>query len=191
MAASNKTNMIRGRIILWANVKEHATLSAGASVDHGVEVGATKDHVNRAADRGCCVSSCSESSFDLAAAEEVMRNVMQGLADLVKPRLTEEFLSVDLEVLRQHLHELFECGLGEVLSIWSEEKISDNSHLIGSKRAIPLLVLAWRCLHGLDHPAQSGDVVLGVASGSHGGHDHVDLPEVVAFWNHLISSPNV
>ena len=44
-----------------ANVKEHATLSAGASVDHGVEVETTKDHVNRAADRGCCVSSCSVS----------------------------------------------------------------------------------------------------------------------------------
>jgi len=43
------------------NVKEHAPLSAGASVDHGVEVGITADHVNRAADRGCCVSSCSPS----------------------------------------------------------------------------------------------------------------------------------
>ena len=41
------------------NVKEHATLSAGASVDHRVGVEATEDHVNRAADRGCCVSSCS------------------------------------------------------------------------------------------------------------------------------------
>jgi len=40
------------------NVKEHATLSAGASVDHGVKVETTKDHVNRAADRGCCVSTC-------------------------------------------------------------------------------------------------------------------------------------
>ena len=46
-----------------ANVKEHATLSAGASVDHGVEVEATEDHVNRAADRGCCVSTCCASSF--------------------------------------------------------------------------------------------------------------------------------
>lgn len=45
------------------NVKEHATLSAGASVDHGAEVGITEDHVNRAADRGCCVSTCSISSF--------------------------------------------------------------------------------------------------------------------------------
>jgi len=44
-----------------ANVKEHATLSAGASVDHGVEVEDTEDHVNRAADRGCCVSTCSAS----------------------------------------------------------------------------------------------------------------------------------
>jgi hypothetical protein len=41
------------------NVKEHATLSAGASVDHGVDVEVTEEHVNRAADRGCCVSTCS------------------------------------------------------------------------------------------------------------------------------------
>jgi hypothetical protein len=45
------------------NAKEHAPLSAGASVDHGVEVEATGEHENRAADRGCCVSTCSESSF--------------------------------------------------------------------------------------------------------------------------------
>ena len=38
---------------LLANVKEHATLSAGASVDHGDDVEVTKEHVNRAADRGC------------------------------------------------------------------------------------------------------------------------------------------
>jgi hypothetical protein len=36
-----------------SNVKEHATLSAGASVDHGVDVEVTKGHVNWAADRGC------------------------------------------------------------------------------------------------------------------------------------------
>jgi hypothetical protein len=41
------------------NVKEHATLSARARVDHGVGVKTTEDHVNRAADRGCCVSTCS------------------------------------------------------------------------------------------------------------------------------------
>jgi hypothetical protein len=40
------------------NVKEHATLSAGASVDHGIDVETTEDHVNRAADRVCCVSTC-------------------------------------------------------------------------------------------------------------------------------------
>ena len=45
------------------NVKEHAPLSAGASVDHEVVVGITDEHVNRAADRGCCVSTCSASSF--------------------------------------------------------------------------------------------------------------------------------
>ena len=38
---------------LLENVKEHATLSAGASVDHGVEVECRKGHENRAADRGC------------------------------------------------------------------------------------------------------------------------------------------
>ena len=48
-------------LISLQNVKEHATLSAGASVDHGVDVETTKEHVNRAADRGCCVSSCSPS----------------------------------------------------------------------------------------------------------------------------------
>jgi hypothetical protein len=35
------------------NVKEHATLSARASVDDGVEVECRKGHENRAADRGC------------------------------------------------------------------------------------------------------------------------------------------
>ena len=42
-----------GHINSLPNVKEHAPLSAGASVDHGVEVETTRDHVNRAADRGC------------------------------------------------------------------------------------------------------------------------------------------
>ena len=46
-----------------ANVKEHATLSARASVDHGVDVETMGEHVNRAADRGCCVSTCCASSF--------------------------------------------------------------------------------------------------------------------------------
>jgi hypothetical protein len=40
-------------LISLANVKEHATLSAGARVDHGVDVEATKEDVNWAADRGC------------------------------------------------------------------------------------------------------------------------------------------
>jgi len=46
-----------------ANVKEHAPLSARASVDHGVDVETTDEHVNRAADRGCSVSSCSLLQF--------------------------------------------------------------------------------------------------------------------------------
>ena len=57
-----QTNAAPGSSILH-NVKEHATLSAGASVDHGVGIEATEDHVNRAADRGCCVSPCCASSI--------------------------------------------------------------------------------------------------------------------------------
>jgi hypothetical protein len=49
------------RFIFLDNVKEHATLSAGASVDHGVDVETTLEHENRAADRGCCVSTCCAS----------------------------------------------------------------------------------------------------------------------------------
>jgi hypothetical protein len=49
--------------ISLSNVKEHAPLSARASVDHGVEGETTGDHVNRAADRGCCVSPCCASLF--------------------------------------------------------------------------------------------------------------------------------
>ena len=49
-------------MVFLQNVKEHAPLSAGASVDHGVEVEITEEHVNKAADRGCCVSACSASS---------------------------------------------------------------------------------------------------------------------------------
>jgi len=45
------------------NVKEHAPLSARASVDHGVKVETTQEHLNRAADRGCCVSTCSAILF--------------------------------------------------------------------------------------------------------------------------------
>ena len=51
--------------LFLANVKEHAPLSAGASVDHGVEVETTQEHVNRAADRGCCVSTCCASSLNV------------------------------------------------------------------------------------------------------------------------------
>ena len=48
--------------ISLANVKEHATLSAGARVNHRVEVETREEHVNSAADRGCCVSTCSASA---------------------------------------------------------------------------------------------------------------------------------
>lgn len=47
------------RACLSNNVSEHAPLSAGASVDHGVEVETTQEHEDRGADRGCCDSACS------------------------------------------------------------------------------------------------------------------------------------
>ena len=62
----HRTNFLRvyfiGHRICCPNVKEHATLSARATVDHGVEVENTKRHLNSAADRGCCVSPCSAAS---------------------------------------------------------------------------------------------------------------------------------
>jgi hypothetical protein len=45
-----------------ANVKEHATLSAGARADHGVDVEVRKRHENRAADR-VCVSRLVRRAF--------------------------------------------------------------------------------------------------------------------------------
>jgi hypothetical protein len=42
-----------------ANGKEHAPLSARACVEHVVGVESTGEHENRAADRGCFVSTCS------------------------------------------------------------------------------------------------------------------------------------
>jgi hypothetical protein len=54
-----------------SNVKEHAPLSARPCVDHGLEVRTTEDHENRAADRGCCVSTCSASDYHLASSIKV------------------------------------------------------------------------------------------------------------------------
>ena len=57
----------RGLFHFMQNVKEHAPLSARAGFDHGVEFESTEKHVNRAADRGCCVSSCSTSVFAIVS----------------------------------------------------------------------------------------------------------------------------
>ena len=45
------------------SAKEHAPLSAGANVDHGVDFITASEHENRAADRDCCVSTCCAYSF--------------------------------------------------------------------------------------------------------------------------------
>ena len=50
-----------------SNAKEHAPLSAGASVDHEVDVETTGEHVNRAADRGCVSRLVLPSSFSWLA----------------------------------------------------------------------------------------------------------------------------
>lgn len=52
------------------NVKEHATLSAGASVNQGVMGEATEDHKNRAADRGCVSRLVRDSSFPCNAQKD-------------------------------------------------------------------------------------------------------------------------
>jgi hypothetical protein len=56
--ANLRARPILATVLGMANVKEHATLSARASVDHGVEVETTGEHVNRAADRRCSGSAC-------------------------------------------------------------------------------------------------------------------------------------
>ena len=57
------TAISAARHLLRHNVKEHAPSLAGASVETGVEVHATGDVAHKAASDGCCVSSCSDSSF--------------------------------------------------------------------------------------------------------------------------------
>lgn len=47
-----------------ANVKEHATPLAGASVETGVKVHTKGDVADRAASGGCCVSTCCASYVD-------------------------------------------------------------------------------------------------------------------------------
>jgi hypothetical protein len=56
-------------------------MEARASVDYGVDVKTTGDHVNRAADRGCCVSTCCASYFWVVFAfrwDDVIRAVVAG-----------------------------------------------------------------------------------------------------------------
>jgi len=45
--------VVRGTSSFLPNVKEHAPPLARASVDHGVSVKITQEHVNRAASGGC------------------------------------------------------------------------------------------------------------------------------------------
>ena len=59
----NQTSGAAALFQFFCRDKEHAALSAFASVAHGVEVKTTEDHVNRAADKGCCVSSCWALTF--------------------------------------------------------------------------------------------------------------------------------
>ncbi len=62
------SGVLYGFIFLSVDVKEHATLSAGANVDHGVKVETTGAHVNRAADRGCVSRLVRLNSFILRLA---------------------------------------------------------------------------------------------------------------------------
>lgn len=76
------------------NVKEHAPLSARASVEHGDEVESTGEHGNRAADRGCCVSTCSALGFQLCRMDALPEIVMEQPSPiwmLVPPELSAVF----------------------------------------------------------------------------------------------------
>ena len=53
-------------------------MEAGAGVDHGVEVETTGEHENRAADRGCCVSTCSALVVQYAGANR--RSILESRA---------------------------------------------------------------------------------------------------------------
>ena len=64
---ANRNCGFSGWGISWRTSKSTQPYQQGASVDHGVDVETTEEHVNRAADRGCCVSSCSLLIIDTAS----------------------------------------------------------------------------------------------------------------------------
>jgi hypothetical protein len=99
--------------ILEANAKEHATLSAGASVERGVGVEATQEHENRAADRGCVSRLVVPSSFVLRGhADEIGNLSLQFMQDLfLSPRMDKYLRTQEGETLR----EMFPRGLDLVM----------------------------------------------------------------------------
>jgi hypothetical protein len=95
------------------NAKEHATLSAGASVERGVGVEATQEHENRAADRGCVSRLVVPSSFVLRGhADEIGNLSLQFMQDLfLSPRMDKYLRTQEGETLR----EMFPRGLDLVM----------------------------------------------------------------------------
>ena len=67
----NQTSGAAALFQFFCRDKEHAALSAFASVAHGVEVKTTEDHVNRAAGRGCHGATCSAGLCLLIVESEV------------------------------------------------------------------------------------------------------------------------
>ena len=119
----------------------------------------------------------------------VMKQYMESLVELIKPGLAQEVILGDIQMARNRTIELFECPLGEVATAWAAET-PDNINLGRFQRSIPLLVLLWRLRHGVNdghHGLNSG---LWVSGALHGITKEVDHPEVVEFWNHIISLPN-
>ena len=80
--------------ILEQNVKEHATLSAGASVERGVEVKTTEEHENMAADGGCCASSCSPSCFRLEVVDHGNGEVLTWIDQEISERHPKPLMAV-------------------------------------------------------------------------------------------------
>ncbi len=90
----------------FVNVNEHATLAAGARVDHGVGVEVMGNHRNRAAGSGCHDAACSASfdiSMSLSCVElfNVQRNFLPDLINSTSPHPRQTIASSALSIHRK------------------------------------------------------------------------------------------
>jgi hypothetical protein len=116
------------------NVKEHAPLSAGASVERGVDVETTQEHENKAADRGCVSRLVVPSSFvgdDSVLEKGGDQDHHHGMQyqeafDLARANLAHQVRA--FEVLRNVIHTtiMFGVGAASALLAYSVAKIEEG-----------------------------------------------------------------